>query len=212
MPNQQRDKSQKKEKRNFSSFTIKEAMQLLGIERLLPWPLQPTLRPPSELFLEHLQRVQQLFDTTSTERAKEILVDAYCVESLQIEYGLKFWKSAPLTSDDLTGVVDYLLTPQRDYIDTPLLCVIEAKKDDFEHGLAQALVEMYACQQINKAEGIHHPLYAIVTNGDTWRFYRYEAGQVYATEPYVRTGHATLLGVLDVIFALCWQNRQASVN
>lgn len=212
MPRHQKDQSQKKEKRNFSSFTLKEAMQLLGIERLRPWSLEATPRPPSEFFLEYLRRVQQLFDTSSTERAKEILVDAYCVESLQIDYALKLWKSAPVTSDELTGVVDYLLTPLRDYIDTPLLCVMEAKKDDFEHGLAQALVEMYACQQINAAEGIHHPIYAIVTNGDIWRFYRYEAGQVYATEPYVRTGHATLLGVLDVVFALCWQNRQASVN
>ena len=193
MPKQQKDRSQKKEKRNFSSFTLKEAMQLLGIERLLPWSLESTPRPPSEFFLEHLRRVQQLFDTASTERAKEILVDAYCEESLQIEYGLKLWKSAPLWTDDLTGVVDYLLTPFRDYIDTPMLCVMEAKKDDFEHGLAQALVEMYACRENNETQGIRHPLYAIVTNGDTWRFYRYEADQVYATEPYVRTGFGNLV-------------------
>ena len=70
------------------------------------------------------------------------------------------------------------------------------------------LVEMYTCYQINADQKIDHPLYAIVTNGDSWRFYRYAGGQVYESEIYVRTGHNTLLGVLDVIFALCHQNRQ----
>jgi hypothetical protein len=204
-----REKSHHKERRNFSSFTLKEAMQLLGVEVMLPWAIEATPRPPSALFLDHLQRLR-VFDTARTERSKELLVDAYCQEALPFDYGLKIWKSAPLSSDELTGVVDYLLTPYRDYIDTPMLCVMEAKKDDFEHGLAQVLVEMYTCYQINAEQQIDHPLYAIVTNGDSWRFYRYEGGQVYESEIYVRTGHNTLLGVLDVIFALCHQNRQRS--
>lgn len=208
MPKSTKEKSHHKERRNFSSFTLKEAMQLLGIEVLLPWVIEASPRPPSALFLDHLQRLR-VFDTARTERAKELLVDAYCQESLPFDYALKLWKSAPLSSDGLTGVVDYLLTPYRDYIDTPLLCVMEAKKDDFEHGLAQVLVAMYTCCQLNAAQQIYHPLYAIVTNGDSWRFYRYEDGQVYESEIYVRTGHNTLLGVLDAIFALCHQNRQA---
>jgi hypothetical protein len=36
MPKAQKDKAPKKEKRTFSGFTLKEAMQLLGIEELRP--------------------------------------------------------------------------------------------------------------------------------------------------------------------------------
>lgn len=197
-----------KGRKNFANFTFKEAMLHLGIEKLRPWPLVMTSRPPSAFFLERLQRLS-IFDTARTERAKELLVDAYCEESLINYPDLKLWKAAPLSDDELTGVVDYLLTPQRDYIDTPLLCVVEAKKDDFEQGLAQSLVEMHACHQLNAQQGIHHPLYAIVTNGDGWRFYRYEAGQVYESDLYTRTGNEILLGILDAIFALCQQNKSA---
>lgn len=200
-----------KNKKNFAGFNLKEAMQHLGIEKLHPWPLETKLRPPSQFFIERLERLR-IFDTARTERAKELLVDAYCEESLINFPDLKLWKAAPLSADDVTGVVDYLLTPQRDYIDTPLLCVVEAKKDDFEQGLAQSLVEMHACQQLNAQQGRHHPLYAIVTNGDGWRFYRYEAGQVYESDLYTRTGNETLLGILDEIFALCQQNRSISAQ
>jgi hypothetical protein len=78
--------------------------------------------------------------------------------------------------------------------------------------LTQALVELYACRPLNELQGIHHPLYGMVTNGDGWRFYRYEASQVYESDPYSRIGHNTLLGVLDALFALCHQNRQASIK
>ena len=44
---------------------------------------------------------------------------------------LKVWKAAPLESDTLMGVADYLITPKRVYVETPLLCVAEAKRDDF---------------------------------------------------------------------------------
>ncbi|MEZ4865704.1 MAG: hypothetical protein R3C14_30610 [Caldilineaceae bacterium] len=203
--------TKQKNKKNFAGFNLKEAMQHLGIEKLHPWPLDPTPRPLSPFFLERLQRLR-IFDTARTERAKELLVDAYCEESLINYPDLKLWKAAPLSADDVTGVVDYLLTPQRDYIDTPMLCVVEAKKDDFEQGLAQSLVEMYACQQLNALQDIHHPLYAIVTNGDGWRFYRYEADQVYESDLYTRTGHETLLSILDAIFALCQQNKSVSAQ
>jgi hypothetical protein len=189
-----------KNRKNFSSFTLKTAMQHLGIQRLHPWSLEVAPRTPTPFFHERLQRLRT-FDTVRTERAKELLVDAYCEEALLAYPDLKMWKSAPLTDDDLTGVVDYLLTPQRDYIDTPMLCIVEAKKDDFEQGLAQCLVEMYACRQLNARQGIYHPLYAIVTNGAGWQFYRYEDGQVFESVLFTRADTEKLLGVLDCIFA-----------
>ena len=63
---------------------------------------------------------------------------------------LKIWKGAALESQDLIGQADYLLTQRRGYVEAPLLCVVEAKKDDFEQGAAQCLVEMKACQWNNQ--------------------------------------------------------------
>lgn len=196
-----------KNKKNFAGFTLKEAMQHLGIQKLYPWSMEAVKRQPTTFFLERLQRLRA-FDTSLTERSKELLVDAYCEEAIQPYPDLKLWKAAPISDDELTGVVDYLLTPQRAYIDTPMLCIVEAKKDNFEQGLAQCLVEMYVCYNLNSQPSKNEPptiptfpIYAIVTNGDGWRFYRYEAGQVYESIYYTRDDIATLLGVLDTVFA-----------
>jgi hypothetical protein len=54
----------------------------------------------------------------------------------------------------------------------PYLCVIEAKKDDFEQFAAQCLVEMQACQWLNRQAGKEMIIYGIVTNGEGWKFYK----------------------------------------
>ena len=36
----------------------------------------------------------------------------------------------------------YLIDERRGYLEAPDVCTIEAKKDDFEQGIAQYLVEM----------------------------------------------------------------------
>lgn len=66
---------------------------------------------------------------------------------------------------------------------------------------------MHACLQLNTQQGtqapVYTPIFAIVTNGDVWRFYRYEDGQVYESSFYTRTNSETLLGILGWIFAKC---------
>jgi len=78
---------------------------------------------------------------------------------------------------------------------TPLLCVIEAKKDDFEKGLAQCLVEMEACRFRNKnLQPID--IYGIVTNSLTWRFYKFTVkNEIYESAPY-----AEQMSLIDFVF------------
>jgi hypothetical protein len=47
-----------------------------------------------------------------------------------------------------------------------------AKKDDFEQGLAQCLVEMQACQWQNHQVSHDADILGIVTNGEGWQFYK----------------------------------------
>ena len=78
---------------------------------------------------------------------------------------LKVWKAAVLNTDTLTGVADYLIAPRLAYLTTPLLCVVEAKRDDFERGRAQCLAEMVACRENNHHEGHDIEIFGIVSNG-----------------------------------------------
>ncbi|WP_395091796.1 hypothetical protein [Armatimonas sp.] len=193
-------------RKSFSKFNTKSAMQTINQERLSEWQMTFVPAAPSEPLLLHLERIKS-FDLTSTERAKELIIDALCAEVAPHYPGLKIWKSAPLESSELTGEADYLVTPNRAYIDTPLLCVVEAKKDDFEKGLAQCLVEMHACAEINAAVGLTPDLFGIVTNGQAWQFYhRRTDGSVAESALFAMRDMDDLLGALHLVFSQCAAN------
>ena len=150
-----------------------------------------------------LQRLKR-FDTRRNERGRELIIDAILAEALFGFERLKAWKGAPLGSEGLTGEADYLITPDRDYLASPYLCAVEAKKDDFEKGLAQCLVEMKACWLNNRDAGREVEVLGIVTNGTGWKFYRWAAiGQVYETTMYGEHEMPVLLGALNQVLAMC---------
>jgi hypothetical protein len=199
-------------KMNFSGFDLKAAFKKLQVTELVEWQIGCPPVEPSEFFQERLRRLQH-FDLTSTERAKELLIDAVCEEAIQHHPLLKIWKAAPLQSDDLTGTVDYLIAPRRAYVETPLLCVVEAKKDDFEQGLAQCLIEMKACQWNAEQEGTVIDIYGIVTNGEGWKFYRLATDrQVFESRLYALGEITEILGVLRHIFDQCERNIAVFAN
>jgi len=188
----------------FSQFDTKRAFQKLGVENLTPWSLDVPPRAPTAVLLEMLRRLELSFDLKTSEAAKELLIDALCADVLPDHPRLKAWKAVPLRSEDLVGMADYLIAPNRAYLDTPLLCVVEAKRDDFVQGEAQCLVEMYACMQNNRQSEWEADIFGIVSNGQGWQFYRLAAaGGVSGSSLYSVTDLPQLLGILDYIFGEC---------
>lgn len=199
--------STKKKKRNFSSFDLAEAFKELQLTRLTEWAFEAQSVSPGEFYHERMRRLKERFNITNSERAKELVIDAVCDEALGGHPGLRMWKAAAIQSDDLTGAVDYVAAPNRGYLDNPLLCVVEAKKDDFEQGLAQCLVEMKACQQSNEKAGNKIDIYGIVTNGEGWKFYKLDTkGEVFETLLYSLLEIESLLGALSLVFSHCEKN------
>ncbi|RKZ49800.1 MAG: hypothetical protein DRR16_11295 [Candidatus Parabeggiatoa sp. nov. 3] len=193
-------------RKNFSRFTPKEAFKALKLNELIRWKIDFQPLEPSLFFQTRLQRLEN-FDLSISEKAKELLIDAICEEVIQQHRHLKIWKEAPLQSDKLTGFVDYLVAKKRAYLDAPLLCVVEAKKDKFDKGLAQCLVEMQACQWNNEQFCQKIEIYGIVTNGEVWKFYKLNLdGQVYETLPYALSETSHVLGILDYVFLKCEEN------
>jgi len=88
---------------------------------------------------------------------------------------LKIWSHVPYNVDEKQGLVgepDYLIAPKTKYgtMAMPSLCVIEAKKDDFNGGWTQALSEMVASSLL----GVN-VCYGIVTTGKIWEFGQLES-------------------------------------
>jgi hypothetical protein len=201
----------KSKKKNFSGFTALEAFKHLQLLDLNPWVFEADPLEPSAFFQERLQRLTEVFDLQSYEESKKLLIDAICEEAIRDCKRLKIWKGAALEDQTTSGYVDYLVAERKRYLESPFLCIVEAKKDDFEQGLAQCLVEMKACQFNNQA--IDRPLeyirdiFGIVTNGGSWQFYRLQIqGTVDETGIYSTGNMADLLGRLRYIFQRCEAN------
>ena len=125
-----------------------------------------------------------------------MLIDALLAEIVPLHPALRVWKGVPLETDTLVGTADYLIAPFLEYLSTPLLCAVEAKRDDFEAGETQCLGEMYACRVKNEAAGLTTDVYGIVSNGQGWVFYRWDA----ATGALGRTALLSV-GTLPVLLA-----------
>lgn len=83
---------------------------------------------------------------------------------------LNVWIEEPFNVDQekgLVGTPDYLVAPATDYggMQLPPLCIIEAKKQDWDKGWTQALTEMVAA--FVKGADI---CYSVVTTGKIWQF------------------------------------------
>lgn len=193
-------------KKSFSSFSYKEAFKQLGITELKRWTLAAEPVPISDFFRQRLERLQR-FDLESLEVSKTLLIDAICEEGLEGFDRLKVWKGAYLEGETVCGNVDYLIAERRAYLEAPFACVIEAKKDDFEQGAAQCLVEMQACQWVNQQLGQGMEIYGIVTNGEGWKFYKLTvAGEVQESLLHGIGEMSILLGLLRAFFQLCQRN------
>jgi hypothetical protein len=196
----------KERKKSFSSFTYKEACKYLGITELKRWTIEAEPVPISDFFRQRLERLQR-FDLEDFEISKTLLIDAICEEGLEGTQRLKVWKGAYLEGKDVCGNADYLIAERRAYLEAPFVCVIEAKRDDFQQGAAQCLVEMQACQWTNHQLGKAVDIYGVVTNGEGWKFYRLTlGGEVSESLMSGANEMSLLLGQLRAFFKMCEQN------
>lgn len=121
---------------------------------------------------------------------------------------LHVWSHRPLTGDArLTGEPDYLVAPlptgpTNRMVQTPLLAVAEAKRQDFDEGWGQCLAAMLACRVLNGDRPL--VVYGVVSTGLVWEFGRLD-GQVFTRQPgaYAITDPALVHGLLDQVFAAC---------
>ncbi len=192
-------------KKSFSSFNYKAAFKQLGITQLHRWTIEAEPVPISDFFRQRLDRLQR-FDLESFEVSKTLLIDAICEEGLEGFDHLKVWKGAYLEGENTCGNADYLIAERQAYLEAPFVCVLEAKKDDFEQGTAQCLVEMQACQYMNHAIERTIDVYGVVTNGEGWKFYRLDKkGEVHETLLYGIAEMSGLLGIVRTFFGECEQ-------
>jgi hypothetical protein len=127
---------------------------------------------------------------------------AYNLKTGASKYSL--WIQKPLFyNETLTGTPDYLIATRsalgKTVLASPLLLVVEAKKNDFEQGWGQCLAELVAAQKIN--DDLTLPVYGIVTDGKLWEFGRLVATDFTKNSAGYTIDHpAYLFGALHFVF------------
>jgi hypothetical protein len=75
----------------------------------------------------------------------------------------------------LVGECDFILaaSPSFPILHSPLVTIVEAKKNDIEVGLGQCVAQMVGARIFNEREGNSFgPIFGCVTTGETWQFLR----------------------------------------
>ena len=130
---------------------------------------------PSEQFLNELEFSMQHINVFVSEGARcETLIYPILREVYkQYAKGYALWVKKPLAYDEtLSGTPDYFISTRSELgmltVGTPLIILVEAKKNDFEQGWGQCLAELVAAQKINDDPEV--PVYGIVSDGERWQF------------------------------------------
>jgi hypothetical protein len=113
-------------------------------------------------------------------------------------YPLRVWSHISYNVDKEKGLIgepDYLITPKNKYggMARPALCVIEAKKDNFDEGWTQALAEMVASSILGATTS-----YSIVTTGVLWQFGKLD-NNIFTRDPKSLSATTDLQRVFNTI-------------
>jgi hypothetical protein len=128
-----------------------------------------------EVLIEEFQFNKENIDIFSSEAARCELIISPLLRAVYKNHSqnTSFWIQKPLSFDKvLCGTPDYMFSKRsplgKTVLETPILIVVEAKKNDFEQGWGQCLAEMVASQRLNSRE--NQSVYGIVTDGNLWQF------------------------------------------
>ena len=164
---------------------------------------------PSEWLKTSIKMADVLGFFSEKERS-ERLIHPVLAELVNLENAqLTIYSGQNLNIDkDLTGECDYLMALGHkviDYISTPLFSVVEAKRQDIEHGTAQCTAQMIGATRYNQLDGIELPyVYGSTTDGQKWRFMKLE-NQTLTIHPtyYYLSDLPKLIGVFRYLIADC---------
>ena len=137
---------------------------------------------PSAEFLRDFEFTRDHIHVFASEAARcEAIIFPILKESYKAyadRYAL--WiKQAIVYDEVLSGTPDYFISTRSELgktvVGSPMILLVEAKKNDFEQGWGQCLAELIAAQRINRKEMNGSPafsVYGIVTDGTLWQFGR----------------------------------------
>ncbi len=196
----------------FSDFkTLSEVQEKFRITYAEDDFVMAETSPPSAEFLRDFEFTREHIHVLASEAARcETIIFPVLKESYKAyadRYAL--WIKQSIAYDEvLNGTPDYFISTRSELgktvIGSPLILLVEAKKNDFEQGWGQCLAELVAAQKINAKkmdDGTTFPVYGIVTDGTLWQFGRL-IGDTFTQNrtDFALASLPTLFGAVDSVF------------
>ena len=171
---------------NFTLETVRAAFQLEIIESAGIFSETAPVVPRDRFTAELAERVE-LATSSGTEKARSEMIVADVLFELRKHFDrrISFFSGIEFSVDaeqGLTGVCDFLvsLSPILSFLETPIIILVEAKREDLIVGLGQCTAEMIAAQRFNAERGNDIPcIYGATTSGTDWRFLKLEGKKLY---------------------------------
>jgi hypothetical protein len=194
--------------KSYAQYTIEEILKLgllVKEENFLPKGEIVDVEP-SAFLIEALERGKRR--KLKSEKAKsEHIITPILTEVEEINQG-KFatfsgYKFNVDKALGLVGFCDFILTkePKSPIIQAPVFCIVEAKNDNLDEGVAQCIAEMYAAQIFNKKQGKQQEvIYGATTFGFEWKFIQLSGNEAFIEQDiYYLVQLPKLLGALNYV-------------
>ncbi|MCL1471525.1 hypothetical protein [Argonema antarcticum] len=189
---------------DFNLEKVQKAFDLTILEDLDLFANVPELEP-TPLLGEFLQNNAQLALKINTEKARSEMIIAPILLDLKKQFVSKIslFSGVDFNVDferGLNGTCDYIISNSTEqlFLKSPVIILVEAKKENIVAGLGQCASEMLAAQVFNEREGNNIPvILGAVTSGNIWKFLQLSEKQlrVDVTEYYLKDVNK-ILGIL----------------
>jgi hypothetical protein len=194
----------------YSEFTLSEAVRRFALTLHEARDLFGNVaeRAPSDQLAAILAENAPLALAMRTEKARsELIIAPILLEVRRASGGrVSLFSGADFNIDPaegLNGACDFLMTrsPHQLYIESPVLAIVEAKREDVVAGMGQCAAAMIAAQRFNERDGRPLPvIYGAVTTGDIWKFLTLESNALSIDQTtYYLDRISAILGVLTSI-------------
>jgi len=166
-----------------------------------------------QAFIEEFRFNKENIDIFSSEASRSELIISPLLREIYKRHSknYSFWIQKPISFNEvLCGTPDYIFSKRsalgKTVLETPIVIVVEAKKNDFEQGWGQCLAELVASQKINNNET--NSVYGVVTDGNLWQFGRLQEHLFTKNEKnYTIDNMQELFGALEHLATLVEQEK-----
>ena len=192
---------------SYSEFSLDKAVKtfkLITSERVNLFA-ETAERECSNILTQTLEYNVPLALAMNTEKARSELIIAPILLELrrQLQDKISLFSGTEFNIAPelgLNGICDFLISkdPELLFIRSPVVALVEAKKENINSGLGQCVAEMVAAKLFNEQEGNNiGTIYGVVTSGNIWKFLKLEAQviSIDAVEYYLQN-IPKILGIL----------------